>query len=97
MKVGRHCYVYMLLCDNGSYYTGYTVDVERRIKAHMSGKGAKYTRVHKPVELVYVETCNSKSEAMKRECSIKTLSHSEKKSMADKWAMYHIVRGLGNL
>lgn len=102
MKVGkleviRPFYVYMLLCDNGSYYTGYTVDPQRRVIAHMSGKGAKYTRAHKPVEIAYIEELNSKSEAMKRECAIKALSHAEKKAMADKWSFSRIARNLGSL
>lgn len=97
MEYTRSFYVYMLLCDNGSYYTGYTVDPQRRVIAHMSGKGAKYTRAHKPVEIAYIEELSSKSEAMKRECAIKALSHAEKKAMADKWSFSCIARNLGSL
>ena len=71
----------MLLMENNSLYCGYTDDVERRFKLHLSGKGAKFTRAHKPLKIVYVKEFNTKSEAMKEECRIKKLSHSEKFKM----------------
>jgi putative endonuclease len=71
-------YVYIIQCKGGSFYTGYTKDLDARMKLHMSGKGARYTRMRKPKKLVYVETCGSRSEAMKKEKRIKRLSHHKK-------------------
>lgn len=71
-------FVYILRCGDGSLYTGWTKDLERRLSAHASGKGAKYTRSHLPVELVYYETFPGVHEAMSRERQIKALSRREK-------------------
>ncbi len=71
-------YVYILLCSDGSFYTGYTKDLDARTKLHQNGKGAKYTKAHKPQKLAYVELFNSRSKAMKREREIKKLSHQQK-------------------
>lgn len=71
-------YVYILRCSDDTLYTGYTVDIDNRIKVHNKGLGAKYTRGRIPVTLVYKEICKSKSEAMKREIAIKKLSRKEK-------------------
>lgn len=71
-------YVYILRCGDGSLYTGWTNDLEKRVKAHSSGHGAKYTRTHLPVELVYSEQLDTKEAAMSREWHIKRLSHAEK-------------------
>lgn len=71
-------YTYLLLTDNNSLYCGYTDDVEKRFKAHIEGRGAKYTRAHKPIKIVYQKEFPTKSEAMKEEFRIKHLSHSEK-------------------
>jgi putative endonuclease len=71
-------YVYILLCSDGSFYTGYTKDLDERTKQHQNGNGAKYTRTHKPEKLAYVEVFNSRSHAMKREKEIKKLSHEQK-------------------
>lgn len=76
-------YVYILLCRDGSYYTGYTKDVEYRVKQHKKGQGARYTRMREPEKMVYVEVFNSRSEAMKREREIKSMSHSEKQRLAN--------------
>lgn len=70
--------LYMLRCGDGSLYTGITTDVEKRLEAHRSGKGAKYTRGRGPLELVYWEECGDHSTALKRECTVKGLSRSEK-------------------
>lgn len=66
-------YVYMLRCKDRSLYTGYTTDVQRRLKMHEEGKGAKYTRGRGPFEIVYVEECVDKSYALQREAAIKKL------------------------
>ncbi len=71
-------YVYILLCKDGSYYTGQTEDVEQRVEQHKKGQGARYMRMRGLKKMVYVEEFNSRSEAMKREREIKSLSHSEK-------------------
>lgn len=71
-------WVYILRCGDGSLYTGWTNDLERRLSAHASGKGAKYTRSHPPVELVYSQAFPSPHEAMSRERQIKALSRREK-------------------
>ncbi|TRO50449.1 GIY-YIG nuclease family protein [Candidatus Bathyarchaeota archaeon] len=71
-------YVYILLCRDGSFYTGYTKNLEERTKLHESGNGARYTRMHKPERVAYVELFNSRVKAMKRERTIKKLSHKQK-------------------
>ncbi len=74
-------HVYIVACDDGTYYTGYTTDVERRVAEHNDGTGAKYTRGRRPVELVHVETYDSQSAAMQREYAIKQLRRSKKKRL----------------
>jgi len=69
-------FVYILRCNDNTLYTGWTTDLNRRLKCHNSGKGAKYTRL--PVEIVHYENLPDKSSALKRECEIKKLSRSEK-------------------
>ena len=71
-------YVYMLRCKDGSLYTGYTDDVERRVACHNSGKGAKYTRSRLPATLVYQEECADKAAALRREYAIKQLPRQKK-------------------
>ena len=71
-------YVYLLRCSDGTLYTGYTDDVERRLAVHQSGKGAKYTRSRLPVELVYSEALPDKSAALRREAAIKKLPREKK-------------------
>ncbi|WKB37191.1 GIY-YIG nuclease family protein [Terrilactibacillus sp. S3-3] len=70
--------VYILECEDGSYYTGYTTDVEKRLSVHRSGKGAKYTRSHKPIEVIHEETFPDRSSALKREYEIKQLTKQQK-------------------
>lgn len=71
-------YTYMLRCGDGSYYTGWTNNLVRRIHMHQKGKGGKYTRSHLPVHLVYFECYNDPHEARTREPAIKKLSREEK-------------------
>lgn len=72
-------YVYIVRCNDNTLYTGWTVDIERRIKEHNEGKkGAKYTKARRPVVLVYYEIFNTKVEAQKREYAIKQLKRFEK-------------------
>lgn len=78
-KVGIFmCYVYILKCVDDTLYTGWTNDLENRLKAHLNGKGAKYTRCRLPVQLVYFEECMDKSSALKREYKIKQMKRKEK-------------------
>ena len=71
-------YVYILRCSDDTLYTGWTNDLEKRIKAHSNGTGAKYTRGRGPVELVYFEEFDDKKDAMKREYEIKKYTRSKK-------------------
>lgn len=71
-------YLYLIECEDGSLYTGITTDVERRYAQHVAGKGARYTRMKKPVRLLGFRECGSKSAALKAELSIKRLSPTEK-------------------
>jgi putative endonuclease len=74
-------YVYILLCIDGSFYTGYTNDLQERTRQHENGKGAKYTKSHRPQKIAYVEVFGSRSSAMKREKAIKKLSHQQKQDL----------------
>jgi putative endonuclease len=74
-------HVYVLECSDGSYYTGYTTDVERRVAEHDAGDGAKYTRGRTPVELVHTESFDTRSAAMSREYEIKQLTRAEKEAL----------------
>jgi len=64
-------FCYILECVDGTYYTGWTTDPERRLRQHTLGRGARYTRTHRPVRLVYVEEQPNRSSAMRREFQIK--------------------------
>ena len=74
-------YTYMLKCSDGTLYTGWTNDLEKRVEAHNSGKGAKYTKARRPVELAYYEEFETKEQAMKREYAIKQLGRKEKQKL----------------
>ena len=71
-------YTYILKCVDGTYYTGWTTDREKRLKAHNEKKGAKYTKNRTPVSLVYYETFETKQEALRREYAIKQMTRAEK-------------------
>ena len=81
IQVNMAFYCYMVECQDGSFYTGWSVDPERREKQHNLGRGAKYTRLHRPVKLVYIEEVPDHSSALKRERKIKQLKHEQKKKM----------------
>lgn len=78
-------YVYILLCKDGSYYTGYAKNLKRRVEQHKKRQGARYTRMHEPEKIVYVEKFGSRSEAMKREREIKSFSHSKKQRLINSY------------
>ena len=77
-------YTYIVKCADGSLYTGWTNNLKKRIKAHNDGKGAKYTKTRRPVELVYYEQFATKEEAMSREYHIKQLSRKRKMELITK-------------
>ena len=74
-------FVYLLECCDGSYYCGFTTDLDKRIKTHNEGKGSKYTMRRRPVKLIYSEQFKDKSQALKREIKIKSFSREEKQSL----------------
>lgn len=74
-------YTYIVKCSDGSLYTGWTNDLEKRIKAHNDGKGAKYTKSRRPVVLAYYEEFHTKEEAMSREWEIKQMTREQKMKM----------------
>ena len=71
-------YTYILRCADGTLYTGWTNDLEKRLSAHNAGTGAKYTRTRRPVELLYYEAHADKADAMRREYAIKQLTRTQK-------------------
>ena len=74
-------YTYILKCKDDSLYTGWTNDLKKRIQSHNAGKGTKYTKARRPVELVYYDEFQTREEAMKREYAIKQLSRKEKEAL----------------
>ncbi len=74
-------YTYMVRCRDGSLYTGWTTDIEKRVKAHNEGKGAKYTHSRRPVRLAYYEAFETKEEAMQREYAIKHMNKAAKEKL----------------
>ena len=75
------CYCYILECADGTYYTGWTTDPERRVKQHNKGVGARYTKTRRPVTLVYLEEQPDKVTALKRERAIKQLKRLQKRKL----------------
>jgi putative endonuclease len=74
-------HLYILECGDGSLYTGVTTDIERRVREHQEGAGARYTRTHRPVVLVHKEECGSRSQALTRECAVKSLPRRKKNEL----------------
>jgi putative endonuclease len=77
----RPYFCYILECADGTYYTGWTVDPQRRVAVHNKGRGARYTRTRCPVKLVYVEELTDQKSAMKREIAIKKMGREGKKKL----------------
>lgn len=77
-----HWFVYILRCSDGSLYTGITNNLDRRVKMHNAGTASRYTRMHRPVKLVYRETQPDRSRALIRECDIKLLPKAKKEKLA---------------
>ena len=87
-------FVYILECSDKTLYTGWTNDIERRVREHNNGKGgAKYTRGRRPVRLVYCETCPTISDALKREAAIKRLSRAQKLMLIKTTSLNFQLRG----
>jgi len=82
-------YAYIIECKDGKLYTGITNNLERRIKDHNTGNGAKFTKYRVPVELLYTESCLNKSGALKREAQIKRLERPEKLALIKSAQMEH--------
>lgn len=80
MKMSKY-YFYIALCNDGTLYAGYTTDLKNREIAHNEGKGARYTRMRRPVKIVYHEEFETKSAAMKREYQVKHLRKKDKESL----------------
>ena len=76
--------MYIVKCSDKTYYTGYTPNIERRIKLHNTGKGAKYTRDRRPVKLVWSKKCSSLNMALKKEFAIKRLTRKNKEKLIKK-------------
>ena len=77
-------YAYIVECADGTLYSGWTNDLEKRIAAHNAGQGAKYTRSRRPVTLRYYEEFEDKNEALRRECALKKMSRAEKCALIEK-------------
>lgn len=82
-KSDELAWVYILECADGSYYTGFTLDLDSRVDLHQAGRASKYTRSRLPVRLVYSETCDSRSNAMRRERQIKNLPREKKAALVN--------------
>jgi len=76
--------LYILGCADGSFYTGVTTDIDRRLQEHQEGKASRYTRTRRPVVLVYREECGTRSQALSRECAVKSLSRARKEELIQK-------------
>ena len=76
------CYCYIVECADGTFYTGWTTNLERRVKEHNAGRGSRYTRLRRPVKLVYSERQPDRSAAMRREAKIKRMSRVAKLALS---------------
>ncbi len=80
----RPCFCYIVECSDGTFYTGWAVDAEKRLKVHNAGRGARYTRTRRPVKLVYIEPQPDQTTAMRRERAIKRLPRAKKQDLIDR-------------
>jgi putative endonuclease len=92
----NYCYVYMVCCSNGSFYTGITKNLRKRILQHngLAWGGARYTRSHRPVVLVHVEKYNSRKEAARREFEIKEMTHDQKQELVSRTTKDQILSAI---
>ena len=86
------CYCYIVECADGTYYTGWAIDPEKRVAVHNKGRGARYTRTRTPVRLVYVEELPDRKSAMKREIAIKRLKREGKGKLIQEERNKYIVK-----
>ena len=84
-KRAEQWFLYMLECNDHSLYTGVTKDIGRRFKMHSEGKAARYTRTRRPLEVVYQETCRTRTEALVRECVVKALPKHKKLALIEQF------------
>jgi putative endonuclease len=78
---GAMWFLYVLECCDGSFYTGVTTDIDRRLREHREGKASRYTRIRRPIVLVYQEECGTRSQSLARECAVKSLSRRRKEEL----------------
>jgi putative endonuclease len=86
------CYCYIVECADGTYYTGWAIDPQKRVAMHNRGRGARYTRTRVPVKLVYVEELPDRTSAMKREIAIKKLNRTRKSRLINEESNKYIVK-----
>ena len=86
------CFCYIVECADGTYYTGWAVDPEKRVSVHNKGRGARYTRTRVPVRLVYVEELPDRKSAMKREIAIKRLNRKGKSRLISEERKNYIAK-----
>jgi putative endonuclease len=89
-KNGNH-FVYILECSDGTYYTGYTNEISQRLRKHEEGKGAKYTRGRGPLKLVFMQSFQTKQEAMRMEFAVKKLSRAEKERIIKEGSVSYVA------
>ncbi len=87
-----HFFVYIVECANGTYYTGYTPNVEKRVQLHNNGRGAKYTRDRRPVKLVWSKACRNQRFAMRAEKTIKGLKREDKERIVQGSRLDNVLR-----
>ena len=80
-RIKEEWFVYIMQCKDGSFYTGITKDIERRLKMHNDGKASRYTRIRRPVKLRYQEPCMSRTQSLVRECEVKALPRKKKEEL----------------
>ena len=85
-------HLYILRCGDGSYYTGVTTDIDRRVREHQEGKASRYTRTHQPIALVHREECGGRSQALSRECAVKSLNRTAKDALVAGVAPHRPIR-----
>ena len=83
MNAEQGYFCYLLECSDGTFYTGWTTDPQRRETEHNAGRGARYTRSRRPVRLVYVEAQRDRSAALRREHALRKLSHAQKQALIE--------------
>lgn len=83
-KRGEKWFLYILKCSDLSLYTGITNDLQRRFKMHSAGKAARYTRTRRPLEMVYQEICKTRTQALVRECAVKSMPKQKKLALIDR-------------